>query len=594
MNSLHKQHYVQQAILGDKRAFNRLADCYYADCLRKAYAIVNDETLAQDLTQVSLLQAYRCLDTLQEPSRFKYWLLGIVRNICRNYLKQKRIQFLSLDALLAEPNEEQIGTASQEIVEAVSASVYALESSYREILTAFYYEGLSLADIAQQQCISLSAAKVRLHRARLLLKEKLTDHRSLFYYHRQSIKIKPMEQLIIADIYQRERGNATLLLQTKNGEYFLSIIVGREEAQAIFLGVQQYGFRLPRPYTHDLAATLLTATGATIDRVCIHALIDGVFYAQLMVKKGKKTIELDARPSDAIALAVRQPAPIYVSDAVLTEAGIPIPEFYRNTPSKGKGLNQFVRLFAHDKAYRIAKEAWKQRSKSVPRKPNPNDYGERILTLAFGDEELPRANAGWQPTRYTTWDEALKVPDQVKWLDLRNQDLTDFEEKSKLLDSVTALVLTGYGLAQVPPGLTRMEKIERLDVSDNQLIDLPTTLPQLTQLNSLNLSKNSFCTLPTTVAQLPALQWLDLSENSLLDFSQTSALLQAAPALHSLKLCSNRLSRLPEELAKLAFLEQLVLSDNPSLDFSQTFEVLSSIPTLHTSGIATSADEIFS
>ncbi|MEM6845132.1 MAG: sigma factor [Bacteroidota bacterium] len=102
MELSREKEYVDQAIQGDKQAFNVLADFYYADCFRKAKSILDDETLAQDITQISLLQAYRSLDKLQTPSRFKFWLFGIVRNISYNYIRQKRQSLISLEHVWEE------------------------------------------------------------------------------------------------------------------------------------------------------------------------------------------------------------------------------------------------------------------------------------------------------------------------------------------------------------------------------------------------------------------------------------------------------------------------------------------------------------
>ena len=560
---------------------------YYADCLRKAQTMVQDETLAQDLTQVALIQAYRCLNTLRDPSRFKYWLLGIVQNICRNYLREKRHHFLSMDNLLLQPDKSSQEEVAREVSEIVLTSIRSLEVNYQEVMIAFYYDGLPLTSIAEQQGISLSAAKVRLHRARQLLKEKLKTYKVLSYYYREPPTTNTMKQLTIADIYLKEFGDAGILLQTEDGAHFLPVMVGHPEAKAIFLGMQQHNFSTLRPWTHDLTATLLTATGAILNSICIHKLVNGVFYAYLSLKKGKKTLKIDARPSDAIAIAVRLKTPIYVSDTLLAKAGIPVPDLYRGTQPKGKGLNQLVRVFARDKAHQITWDTWKQRDQTppVPKESKFDKRNEQLLNLAFGEEDLPEVRARWLPVRYTTWVEALKAPDQVKWLDLTNQDLTDFAEKIKPLKQVMGLELSEKGLVELPVGIEHLKKLERLNVSGNQLTDLPASLSQLSRLSDLDVSDNHFRTLPTVVAQLPTLQKLDVSGNPSLDFSQALQSLSQAKFLYNLTLGSNNLSLLPEEIVRLAYLEILVLPDNPSLDFSQLFGVLSQIRTLHTVGL---------
>lgn len=111
-----------------------------------------------------------------------------------------------------------------------------------------------------------------------------------------------------------------VLLREREGERYLPIWVGAVEATAI--AYAQQGVVPPRPLTHDLMKDLLVALGATVTEVRITDLQDGVFYAVIVFDSG---IEVQARPSDAIALALRAEVPIVGADAVLDEAGIEIP-----------------------------------------------------------------------------------------------------------------------------------------------------------------------------------------------------------------------------------------------------------------------------
>jgi RNA polymerase sigma factor (sigma-70 family) len=578
VNASDEHFYTIMAIEGDKQAFNLLADHYYAACFQKALAIVRDETLAQDLTQISLLQAYHCMDKLKDPSRFKYWLFGIVRNISHNYLKQKKKQLTSFEQLQHFFHENQQEEANPQINELILSAVHSLEKKYRNLMLAFYYDGLSLQEIAQQQQLSLSATKVRLHRARLMLKQTLGGHEDLFYYYQKPVKKKTMQKLTIADIYEKENRCATLLLQTEAGDYFLPVIVGYPEAEAIVFGLQS--FKKNRPWTHDLAASILTATEIKVTEICIHKLINGVFYAYLAIQKGSKKVEVDTRPSDAIALAVRLQAPIFVAEDVLEEAGVPIPAAYQNAKPKGKGMNRFVRYFAEEKAYQIAYETWRQREEKVTEKQKPRELNEQLLRLVFGDGDLPKANLTWQPHRYTTWDEAYKEPDSVQWLDLQNQNLNDFTEKIKPFLKIKALELTEYGITELPSGIEQLKNLQRLNLRHNHLVQLPSDLVQLTQLRNLNLSKNAWQELPEVAGQLPALQKLNLSENPALYFSQALQVLGKSKTLDHLILNKNNINLLPKEISHLSYLVALELGKNPALDFSHLFQVLQKVPSL--------------
>jgi bifunctional DNase/RNase len=115
--------------------------------------------------------------------------------------------------------------------------------------------------------------------------------------------------------------NPIVLLRERDGGRYLPIWVGAVEATAI--AYAQQGIVPPRPLTHDLLRDILAALGVTLDEVRITALEDGVFYALLVFSNGA---EVSARPSDAIALALRVDAPIRGAVAVLDEAGIEIPD----------------------------------------------------------------------------------------------------------------------------------------------------------------------------------------------------------------------------------------------------------------------------
>jgi len=115
--------------------------------------------------------------------------------------------------------------------------------------------------------------------------------------------------------------NPIVLLRERDGGRYLPIWVGAVEATAI--AYAQQGIVPPRPLTHDLLRDILAALDVTLTEVRITALEEGVFYALLVFSNG---VEVSARPSDAIALALRVDAPIRGADEVLDEAGIDIPD----------------------------------------------------------------------------------------------------------------------------------------------------------------------------------------------------------------------------------------------------------------------------
>lgn len=120
-----------------------------------------------------------------------------------------------------------------------------------------------------------------------------------------------------------------LILKEADGERRLPIIIGAFEAQAIALEME--GVTPPRPMTHDLLKNLIDQMGATLTEVNISDLIEGTFYAKLVFDA--LGVEIDARPSDAIALAVRAACPIFVNNDILDETAI-IPQGEENIPNE--------------------------------------------------------------------------------------------------------------------------------------------------------------------------------------------------------------------------------------------------------------------
>jgi bifunctional DNase/RNase len=111
------------------------------------------------------------------------------------------------------------------------------------------------------------------------------------------------------------QGSISRFVLVTDGERRLPILIGPYEAQAISLPLE--GTRPDRPMTHDLIRNILDRLELFVERVVIDDLWNTIYYAKVYLRKGEEEIEIDARPSDAIALAVRFDAPIYVSDGIL-------------------------------------------------------------------------------------------------------------------------------------------------------------------------------------------------------------------------------------------------------------------------------------
>ena len=119
---------------------------------------------------------------------------------------------------------------------------------------------------------------------------------------------------------QNTNGAYALLLNEKNGERKLPIVIGGFEAQSIAVALEKE-IKPPRPLTHDLFKNFSDCFEINLKQVIIHKLVDGVFYASLICERDKIEEIIDSRTSDAIALAIRYKAPIYTYDSILKKAG---------------------------------------------------------------------------------------------------------------------------------------------------------------------------------------------------------------------------------------------------------------------------------
>jgi hypothetical protein len=122
-------------------------------------------------------------------------------------------------------------------------------------------------------------------------------------------------------VAQTDQGNV-VLIRPKGTELAVPIFIGQLETQSILIGMG--AVEVPRPLTHDLLLSVISALGAALSRVEIHELREGTFYARLILKAEGGELVIDARPSDAIGLAVRAFCPVFIAESVVEEAGISV------------------------------------------------------------------------------------------------------------------------------------------------------------------------------------------------------------------------------------------------------------------------------
>jgi bifunctional DNase/RNase len=136
-----------------------------------------------------------------------------------------------------------------------------------------------------------------------------------------------------------------VLLKTAEGNKFLPIWIGHPEAAAILMKLQSAS--TPRPMTHDLVTEMLEQLGAQVVRITVTELRENTFYAQITVQQDGSEVDIDSRPSDAIALAIRADAPIYAADEVIEESAIEFEGDEINQEDLEKEVSKFKQFLDH-------------------------------------------------------------------------------------------------------------------------------------------------------------------------------------------------------------------------------------------------------
>ncbi len=135
---------------------------------------------------------------------------------------------------------------------------------------------------------------------------------------------------------QSQSGSFALVLGEENGNRRLPIIIGMFEAQAIAIEIEKI---IPnRPMTHDLFKSFASGFNFTVEEIFISDLREGVFFAKIVCSDGIKNIDIDARPSDAIAIGLRFDVPIFTYEHILSEAGIVLSDMNEEVENTSKDL----------------------------------------------------------------------------------------------------------------------------------------------------------------------------------------------------------------------------------------------------------------
>jgi RNA polymerase sigma factor (sigma-70 family) len=329
---------VAAAAGGDKQSFAVLLARHRHMAHAVAARVLRDADLARDATQEAAVVALVSLDRLRQPDRFGSWLCGIALNVARRWARE--LEALSpvaeLDAVAHQPGPEDVAEAVLS-GERVRRAVASLAPGQREAVLLFYLRGLSHREVAAELGISVGAVKARLHQARTALAPRLASEMPEMSEMSEMTEMSELEEEItmttttptdrswvdvsVAGVRAGDddplRRPHVVVLEDGAGRQ-LPIWIGPAEATALALSLESED--TPRPMTHQLAAGLLEAAEARVTEVRITQLVEQTFYGTTVVESGAGTREVDARPSDALNLALVTGAPIRVDSALLDEA----------------------------------------------------------------------------------------------------------------------------------------------------------------------------------------------------------------------------------------------------------------------------------
>ncbi len=201
----------------------------------------------------------------------------------------------------------------------------------------------------------------------------------------------------IAGLHQTPTGSGAyaLILREVNGNRNLPIIIGAFEAQAIAMELE--GIKPPRPLTHDLAKNLVETLGATLVEIIIDELRDNTFYAKLILDVSSMMQEIDARPSDAIALSVRFRCPIYASESVMREASFEVePE--------------------EEKSFRLRQEIDEEEEEDFPKRPRYSTYEGSSFSRSKENRIAQLKAQLKEAIEKEEYEKAAKIRDELKKL----------------------------------------------------------------------------------------------------------------------------------------------------------------------------------
>lgn len=318
---------MREALRGVREPLAELVRRHWDTAVFLAARVLGSSELARDAAQEAAVAAMTDLERLRSPDRFGAWFCGIALNVSRRWLRQLRSELPGLlpdDEASPSPGPAE-AAESADIAARIRAAVAALPNGQRHAVLLFYLQGLSHREVAAELGISAGAVKARLHQARAALAPRLAQVIDIPEARTMTttdavqwadVSVTEIRRAEGEDVWQRKH---IMILQERGGERRLPMWIGPAEATALALALESA--ETPRPFTYKLAASLVEAAGSRIAEVRITRLLAPVFYATVVVRSPAGLQEVDARPSDAVNLALATGAPVRV-DSELFDLGM--------------------------------------------------------------------------------------------------------------------------------------------------------------------------------------------------------------------------------------------------------------------------------
>jgi RNA polymerase sigma factor (sigma-70 family) len=319
---------VAAACAGDKDAFALLAGRHRGMVFALVRRMLERDDLAADAVSEATVAALVGLGRLRSAERFGAWYAGIALNVARRWLREFGTSApLPDDRPDGAPGPEEQAEAA-DLADRVRRAVASLAPGQRQAVLAFYWQGLTHAEAAAELGISPGAVKARLHEARAALAPRLAAELTPYVEPEKGALTMATAaesswvEVSVAEV-RRAAGDDTvrrphvIVLQERGGSRRLPIWTAPTEAVALACTLE--AVETPRPMTYQLAVNLLQAAHAPVAEVRITRLVESVFYAVVVLDGPGGRVEVDARPSDALNLALVGRSPIKVDAAVLQD-----------------------------------------------------------------------------------------------------------------------------------------------------------------------------------------------------------------------------------------------------------------------------------